>query len=391
MKPIYITASARTPLGSFQGSLSSLSAPELGAASIRASLGRSACSPEFIDNVFFGNVVSAGLGQAPARQAALRAGLPVSVPCTTVNKVCGSGMQAIILAANAIQCGQAHRVIAGGMESMSNTPYLLDKARQGYRLGHHTTKDTLFLDGLEDAETGRLMGAFAQHTADCLDITRKAMDDYALESLKRAQAANIRGLFKAEITPLTVTSNKGEILVDLDEQITRAKPENIRKLKPAFKNDGTVTPANSSSISDGAASLLVFDEEALSVSALKPEAQLVGHASHAQRPEEFVLAPIGAIKKVLKATGWSVNDVDLFEINEAFAVVAIQAMSELGLDHNKVNVHGGACALGHPLGASGARIIVTLIHALKSKGKTKGIASLCIGGGEATAIAIELT
>lgn len=390
MKPIYITASARTPLGGFQGSLSSLSAPELGAASIRSTLERSACAPESIDEVFFGNVVSAGLGQAPARQAALKAGLPVSVPCTTVSKVCGSGMQAVMLAANAIQCGQASRVIAGGMESMSNTPYLLEKARQGYRLGHNVTKDSLFLDGLEDAETGRLMGLFGQQTADRFNITREVMDDYALESLRRAQTAQSQGLFSAEITPVIVTNRKGGTIVEQDEQIANARPEKIRQLKPAFKKDGTVTAANSSSISDGAASLLVFGEDALADSHLKPEAHVIGYASHAQHPEEFTLAPIGAIQKVLSLTGWSSEDVDLFEINEAFAVVAIQAMKELGLDHRNVNIHGGACAIGHPLGASGARIIVTLIHALKAKGKSKGIASLCIGGGEATAIAIEL-
>lgn len=295
-----------------------------------------------------------------------------------------------MLAANAIQCGQASRVIAGGMESMSNTPYLLEKARQGYRLGHNVTKDSLFLDGLEDAETGRLMGLFGQQTADRFNITREAMDDYALESLRRAQTAQSQGLFSAEITPVIVTNRKGGTIVEQDEQIANARPEKIRQLKPAFKKDGTVTAANSSSISDGAASLLVFGEDALADSHLKPEAHVIGYASHAQHPEEFTLAPIGAIQKVLSLTGWSSEDVDLFEINEAFAVVAIQAMKELGLDHRNVNIHGGACAIGHPLGASGARIIVTLIHALKAKGKSKGIASLCIGGGEATAIAIEL-
>ena len=391
MKNIYITASTRTPLGAFQGGFSSLSAPQLGAAVIKSSLEKSTIKDTQVDEVYFGNVVSAGLGQAPARQAALQAGLSNSIPCTTVSKVCGSGMKAVMLAADSIQSGHIDVAIAGGMESMSNAPYLLEKARHGHRLGHQVTKDSLFLDGLEDAETGRSMGSFGQKTADRFDLGREAMDDYALESLSRAQRATAEGFFKDEITPVTVTNRKGETTISEDEQLASAKPEKIRSLKPAFTKDGTLTAANSSSISDGASSMLVLSEEALEKLNIQPEAKICAYASYARLPEEFTLAPIGAIQKVLDTAGWSVDDVDLFEINEAFAVVVIQAMNELGLDHTKVNIHGGACAIGHPLGASGARIIVTLIHALKRLDKTKGIASLCIGGGEATAIAIELT
>ena len=391
MKNIYITASTRTPLGSFQGGFSSLSAPQLGAAAIKSSLEKSTLKDTQIDEVYFGNVVSAGLGQAPARQAALQAGLSNSIPCTTVSKVCGSGMKAVMLAADSIQSGHIDVAIAGGMESMSNAPYLLEKARHGHRLGHQVTKDSLFLDGLEDAETGRSMGSFGQKTADRFDLGREAMDDYALESLSRAQRATAEGFFKDEITPVTVANRKGEKTISEDEQLASAKPEKIRSLKPAFTKDGTLTAANSSSISDGASSMLVLSEEALETLNIQPEAKICAYASYARLPEEFTLAPIGAIQKVLDTAGWTVDDVDLFEINEAFAVVVIQAMNELGLDHTKVNIHGGACAIGHPLGASGARIIVTLIHALKRLNKTKGIASLCIGGGEATAIAIELT
>ena len=391
MKNIYITASTRTPLGSFQGGFSSLSAPQLGAAVIKSSLEKSTLKDTQIDEVYVGNVVSAGLGQAPARQAALQAGLSNSIPCTTVSKVCGSGMKAVMLAADSIQSGHINVAIAGGMESMSNAPYLLEKARHGHRLGHQVTKDSLFLDGLEDAETGRSMGSFGQKTADRFDLGREAMDDYALESLSRAQHATAEGFFKDEITPVTVTNRKGETTISEDEQLASAKPEKIRSLKPAFTKDGTLTAANSSSISDGASSMLVLSEEALETLNIQPEAKICAYSSYARLPEEFTLAPIGAIQKVLDTAGWTVDDVDLFEINEAFAVVVIQAMNELGLDHTKVNIHGGACAIGHPLGASGARIIVTLIHALKRLNKTKGIASLCIGGGEATAIAIELT
>ncbi len=390
MSKIYITACKRTPLGGFQGALASLTAPELGARSIAASLESAHLSGEEIDEVYFGNVISAGVGQAPARQAALKADIDKSVPCTTVSKVCGSGMKAVMLAADAIQCGHAELIVAGGMESMSQAPYLLDKARQGHRLGHQQTKDAMFVDGLEDADTGKLMGVFGQQTADRFDITREQMDDYALESLRRAQSATEQGYFDNEIVEISVTTRSGEITIKHDEQLSTAKPEKIRKLKPAFKQDGSVTAANSSSISDGAASMIVASERAVKKHDLEPQATLVAHASHAQAPAEFTLAPIGAINNVLEKCGWSENDVDLFEINEAFAVVAIEAMNQLGLDHSKVNNHGGACALGHPLGASGARIIVTLVHALKRTGGKRGVASLCIGGGEATAVAVEL-
>lgn len=390
MKDIYIVASTRTALAGFQGGFSTLSAPQLGAEVIKASVQKAGLKPDQIDEVYMGNVVSAGLGQAPARQAALQAGLSTSTPCTTISKVCGSGMKAVMLGADAILCGHASVVIAGGMESMTNAPYLLGKARQGHRLGHQPTKDSLFLDGLEDAESGRLMGEFGQQTADRFNVTREQMDDYSLESLRRATEATNEGHFDSEITPVTVSSRRGDSVVDSDEQVATAKPEKVRSLKPAFKKDGSVTAANSSSISDGAASLILMDKESLNNSGVTAEAKICAYASHAQIPEEFTLAPIGAIKKVLNKTGWNIDEVDLFEINEAFAVVAIAAMNELGLDHQKVNINGGACAIGHPLGASGTRIIVTLIHALKRLNKKRGIAALCIGGGEATAIAIEV-
>ncbi|MCH2190833.1 MAG: thiolase family protein [Gammaproteobacteria bacterium] len=390
MKTIYICATNRTPLGGFQGSFSSLTATDLGAESIKGTLNKAGISTSSIDEVYFGNVISAGLGQAPARQAALKSGIDISTPCTTVSKVCGSGMKAIMLAADNIQCGHSELVIAGGMESMSNAPYLLNNARSGYRLGHNATKDSMFVDGLEDAESGRLMGEFGQQVADKYAISREQMDDYAIESLQRAINATDNDAFANEISPVTMRTRKGETVVEKDEQLASAKPEKIRTLKPAFAKDGSVTAANSSSISDGAASMIVCAEEALSKNSISPEAKLVAQASHAQAPAEFTLAPIGAIRKVLAQTGWNKNDVDLFEINEAFAVVALLAMNDLDLDHKKVNIHGGACALGHPLGASGARIIVTLIHALKRTGGKRGIASLCIGGGEATAVAIEL-
>lgn len=390
MNDIYITATNRTPLGGFQGVFSSLSAPDLGAQSIKATLDKAKLIGEEIDEVYFGNVISAGVGQAPARQAALNAGLDQSTPCTTVSKVCGSGMKAVMLAADAIHCDHAGLIIAGGMESMSNAPYLLDKARQGHRLGHATTKDAMFLDGLEDAKSGRLMGEFGQETADKFDISRTQMDDYALESLRRARHATEQGHFGEEITAVTVSGRQGDVIIESDEQLATAKPEKVKKLKPAFKKDGSVTAANSSSISDGAACMLVANEDAVKRHGLTPEAKLVAYASHAQAPAEFTLAPIGAIKKVLDLCAWEIENVDLFEINEAFAVVPIQAMNELGIPHTKVNINGGACALGHPLGASGARIIVTLIHALKRTGGKRGIASLCIGGGEATAVALEL-
>lgn len=390
MKDIYIAASTRTPLGSFQGVFASMSAPDLGAAAIASTISKAATNADQIEEVYFGNVVSAGIGQAPARQAALDAGLQNSTPCTTVSKVCGSGMKAVMLAADAIQCGHIDVAIAGGMESMTNAPYLLEKARGGHRLGHASTRDSLFVDGLEDARTGKLMGVFGQQTADNYDFSREALDDYALESLRRAKEATDNAYFSDEITPVNVSTRKGSVEITQDEQVLSAMPEKVRKLKPAFKTDGTVTAANSSSMSDGAASMLVLSEQGLKRAGVKAQAKICGYVSHAQKPEEFCIAPVGAINKLLGVTGWSKDDVDLFEVNEAFAVVSMYAIKQLGLDHDKVNIHGGACALGHPLGASGARIIVTLIHALQRLNKTKGIATLCIGGGEATAIAIEL-
>lgn len=387
---VVIISAVRTPLGGFQGGLAPLSAPELGAHVIKAAVERATVHSDAIDEVYFGNVVSAGVGQAPARQAALLGRLPSSVPCTTVSKVCGSGMKAVMQAADSIRLGDTRCVVAGGMESMSNAPYLLSKARAGHRLGHQETKDALFVDGLEDAESGHLMGTFGQQTADRFSVSRETMDDFAIESLRRATAATEQGYFVDEIAPIEVTKRKGSILISEDEQIATATPEKIPHLRPAFKKDGSITAANSSSISDGAAALVLMSRQACSDHSLTPLGHIRGYSSHAQAPEEFTLAPIGAINKLLKNIGWTVDDVDLFEINEAFAVVTLLAMAELGIDHDKVNIHGGACAIGHPLGASGARIIVTLIHALKRTGKKKGVASLCIGGGEATAIAIEL-
>jgi acetyl-CoA C-acetyltransferase len=387
---VVILSAVRTPLGGFQGALSSLSAPLLGAKAIQAALVSAQLPENAIDEVYLGNVVSAGVGQAPARQASLQAGLATSVPCTTVSKVCGSGMKAVMLAADAIQLGHLNCAIAGGMESMSNAPYLLEKARAGHRLGHQSTRDSLFVDGLEDANSGRLMGIFGQQTADRFDFSRIQMDDFAIESLRRATLATDESYFKNEICPIEVKTRGGTVTVSEDEQVRTAKPEKIPHLKPAFKEDGSVTAANSSSISDGAAALVLASAEASASLALSPIARIKGYASHAQAPEEFTLAPIGAMHKVLEQVGWSLDDVDLFEINEAFAVVTLVAMQELGIEHERVNVNGGACAIGHPLGASGARIIVTLIHALKRLDKKRGVASLCIGGGEATAIAIEL-
>jgi len=387
---VVILSAIRTPLGGFQGSLSSFSAPALGAHAISAAVERAAIEVNTVEEVYFGNVVSAGVGQAPARQAALSAGLPTSVPCTTVSKVCGSGMKAVMQAADTIRLGDTHCVIAGGMESMSNAPYLLSKARSGYRLGHQQTRDSLFVDGLEDVESGELMGAFGQQTADRFEVSRETMDAFAIESLRRAKNAVAEGGFTNEIAPIEIATRTGRTLVNSDEQIASAKPEKIPHLKPAFKKDGSVTAANSSSISDGAAALVLMNAKTCEDKSLTPLAIIRGYASHAQIPEEFTLAPIGAINKLLKQVGWSKDEVDLYEINEAFAVVTLIAMTELDLDYKKVNVHGGACALGHPLGASGARIIVTLIHALERHRKKKGVASLCIGGGEATAIAIEL-
>ena len=383
---IVIVSAARTPMGGFQGALSSVSAVDLGAIAIGSSLQRANISPEKVSEVLMGCVLSAGIGQAPARQSSLKASIPVSVPTTTVNKVCGSGMKAVMMAASQLQTGEADIVVAGGMESMTNAPYLLDKARGGMRIGHGQIKDHMFTDGLEDAYEGNAMGVFAQNTADRFAITREAMDDYALTSLERATAAIEAGVFTDEITP--VETRQG--VVEVDEQPGKARPEKIRKLRPAFAAEGTVTAANSSSISDGAAALVLMRESDAKARGLQPVARLIGYQSHAQKPEEFTIAPVDCVRKLLDNIHWQTSDVDLFEINEAFAVVAMLAIQELQLDHDKVNIHGGACALGHPLGASGARIIVTLLNALRKTGGKKGVASLCIGGGEATAIAVEL-
>ncbi len=389
--PVVITGAARTPMGAFQGVLASLPAPELGAVAIKAALERASLSPDQVSEVFMGCVLPAGLGQAPARQASLGAGLPQAVGCTTVNKVCGSGMKAAMLAHDLIQAGSAEIVVAGGMESMSNAPYLLDRARGGYRLGHGRVLDHMFLDGLEDAyDKGRLMGTYAEDTAEAYQFTREAQDAFATESLRRAKRANEDGSFTAEIVPVRIAGRGGETVVSTDEQAMTADPLKIPTLKPAFRPDGTVTAANSSSISDGAAALVLMRRSEAERRGIVPLAEIKAHGAHAQAPAWFTTAPIQAIGKLLDRVGWRAGEVDLFEINEAFAVVAMAAMRDLGLPHEKVNVNGGACALGHPIGASGARLIVTLLAALQRRGLRRGIASLCIGGGEATAIAIEL-
>jgi acetyl-CoA C-acetyltransferase len=388
--PIVIVSAARTPMGALQGDFASLSAPELGSAAIRAAIERAGIQPENIDEVIMGCVLPAGQGQAPARQASLGAGIPTSTGCTTVNKMCGSGMKAVMLAHDLIVAGSAGTIVAGGMESMTQAPYLIPKARGGLRLGHGEIKDHMFLDGLEDAyEKGRLMGTFAEECAAEHRFSREAQDEFAIRSLKRARAANEDGTLGWEIVPVIVKSAKGERRVEKDEQPFRVNIEKIPQLKPAFRKDGTVTPANSSSISDGAAALVLMKKSEAERRDLKPLAVVIGHATHAQAPGKFTTAPIRAIKKLLEKTGWSTRDVDLFEINEAFAVVTMAAMRELELPHDKVNVHGGACALGHPIGASGARILVTLLGALEKYNLKRGVASLCIGGGEATAIAVE--
>lgn len=391
---IVIVGAARTPMGAFLGELGTVSAPQLGAAVIAAAIARAGLEPQQIDEVMMGCVLSAGLGQAPARQAALAAVLPHGVPCTTINKMCGSGMKAVMLAWDQLTAGSAELMVAGGMESMSQAPYLLPKARAGLRLGHASLLDHLFLDGLEDAYEGGLMGSFAQRTADQFAISRTAMDEFALLSLTRAQRAIAEGDFAAEITPVKVETRQGSgvanNIVNMDQQPGLARPEKIPKLKPAFSKDGTITAANSSSISDGAAALVLTTISHAQALGITPLARVLAHATHAQLPAEFTLAPIGAIKKLLSKVGWQADEVDLYEINEAFAVVTLLAVAELGLDINKVNVNGGACALGHPIGASGARILVTLMHALRQRGLKKGVAALCIGGGEATAIAVEL-
>ena len=388
--PIVIVGSARTPMGGFQSDFKDVKAPELGAAAIRAAVERAGLASDDIEEVIFGCVLPAGQGQAPGRQAALGAGLPKSTTCTTVNKMCGSGMKAVMLANDLIAAGSADIMVAGGMESMSNAPYLLDRARGGYRMGHGKVLDHMFLDGLEDAyEKGRLMGTFAEDCAQNYQFTRQAQDDYAVTSLKRAQKAIADGSFESEIVPVPVKSGREEKLVKHDEQPPKAKLDKIPTLKPAFRENGTVTAANASSISDGAAALVLMRRSKAEKRGLTPLAEIKDHASYADRPNLFPTAPIGAVKKLVERTGWSNKNVDLFEINEAFAVVAMAAMRDLDLPHDHVNVHGGACALGHPIGASGARIIVTLLAALEKYDMKRGIASLCIGGGEATAVAIE--
>ncbi|WP_330207921.1 acetyl-CoA C-acyltransferase [Pseudomonas sp. AM14(2022)] len=388
--PIVIVSAVRTPMGGFQGELKSLTAPQLGAAAIKAAVERAGVASDAVDEVLFGCVLPAGLGQAPARQAALGAGLDKSTRCTTVNKMCGSGMETTILAHDMLLAGSADVVIAGGMESMSNSPYLLDRARAGYRMGHGRVLDSMFLDGLEDAyDKGRLMGTFAEDCAETNDFSREAQDAFAIASTTRAQQAIKDGSFKAEIVPLTVTVGKEQVLISNDEQPPKAKLDKVASLKPAFREGGTVTAANSSSISDGAAALVLMRQSQAQKLELKPLAVIHGHAAFADTPGLFPVAPIGAIKKLVKKTGWALNEVDLFEINEAFAVVAMAAMTHLEIPHDKLNVHGGACALGHPIGASGARILVTLLSALRQKNLKRGIAAICIGGGEATAMAVE--
>lgn len=388
---IVIVAAKRTPMGAMLGSLSALSAPELGALAHMAALTQAGMPASDIDEVISGCVLQAGIGQAPARQAAIKAGIPHPAGATTINKMCGSGMKAVMFGHDLIKAGSANIVLASGMESMSNAPYLLPKARSGYRLGHGEVKDHMFLDGLEDAyNKGQLMGCFAEATATHFKFTREQQDDFAVRSMTRAIEATEKGWFTEEIAPVIISNKKGEVIVSKDESPDPAKLSKMSQLKPAFAADGTVTAANSSSISDGAASLILMTAISAEKRGLKPLARIVAHASHAQAPEWFTTAPVDAIRKVMNKAGWTPKDVDLYEINEAFAVVTMAAITQLELNPEQVNVHGGACALGHPIGASGARILVTLIHALKQKGKTRGIAALCIGGGEATAMAIEL-
>ncbi len=388
---IVITGAARTPMGGFQGVLSDASAAQLGAAAIEAAVQRSQLQADAIDEVIMGCVLPAGQGQAPARQASLGAKLPLSTGCTTINKMCGSGMKATMLAHDLLRAGSNRAMIAGGLESMTNAPYLLTKARGGMRMGHGQVFDHMFLDGLEDAyDKGKLMGVFAENTADKYGFTREQQDEFAITSLRRAQAAIESGAFKDEITPVVIKTRRGEVTVDTDEQPFNANIDKIPSLRPAFRADGTVTAANSSSISDGGAALVLMGESEAERRGVKPIAVIRAHATHAHEPEWFTTAPVGAIKKVLEAANWSSDEVDLYEINEAFAVVTMAAMTDLDLDHARVNINGGACALGHPIGASGARIIVTLLAALQRRGLKKGVAGLCIGGGEATAIALEL-
>lgn len=390
MTDIVIVNGARTAMGGFQGSLATLSAPELGAASIQAAIQRAGLQPTDIEEVIMGCVLPAGLKQGPARQAMRQAGLPDSTGAVTINKLCGSGMKAVMQAADAIKAGSASIIVAGGMESMSNAPHILTKARAGYRMGHGEVKDHMFLDGLEDAETGRLMGSFAQDMANSKGYTRQQMDDFAIRSLKRAQTAVNEGYFADEIVPVNVSTRKGDVVVDKDEQPFNANIEKIPTLRPAFAKDGTITSANASSISDGASALVLTSAENAANKGLRPLAKIVAYATNSQHPSEFTIAPVAAIQKVLDKAGWQVADVDLWEINEAFAMVTMCPIDEFKLDPEKVNINGGACALGHPVGSTGSRIILTLIHALKRTGGKRGVAALCIGGGEATAVAIEL-
>jgi len=389
--PVVILSYARTPMGGMQGSLADVCATDLGATAVKAAVERSGVPGEKFDRGYMGCVLPAGLGQAPARQAMIKAGLPKSVQATTVNKVCGSGMQTVIMGAEALASGTVDYVVTGGMESMTNAPYLLKKHRSGARLGHDTTYDHMFLDGLEDAyDEGRAMGSFAQTTADDYQLTREDMDGYTVESLSRANAAIASGAFADEVVPVTVKTRKGEVIVDTDEQPGKGRPDKIPALRPAFAKDGTITAATSSSISDGAAAVVLTRESLAKENGQTPIAKVIGLSAHAREPKDFTIAPVGAIEELLKKTGWSIDDVDLWEVNEAFACVAMFAMRDIGIAHEKINVNGGATALGHPIGASGTRILVTLLNALKKQGKTKGIASLCIGGGEATAIAVEM-
>ena len=388
--PVVILAARRTPVGAFQGAFASVTAPQLGSVAIKAALADSGLAASQVNEVIMGCVLSAGIGQAPARQAALGAGIPPSVPTTTVNKMCGSAMRAVMLGCDQLLAGSADVVVAGGLESMTNAPYLLPKARAGYRMGNQEVLDHMFYDGLQSPWDGKLMGCFADATSEKYEFTRKAQDDFAAESLRRSLAAIANGDFAAEIAAVTAKTRKGEVLVDKDETPFTLDIAKIPTLKPAFKKDGTVTAASSSGISDGAAALVLTRESFAKSQGKKPLARVMGYASFAREPEWFTIAPVGAMQKLLTQLNWQAKDVDLYEINEAFAAVPMAAIKDLGLDHQKVNIHGGACALGHPIGATGARILTTLLYALRGRGKKRGIASLCIGGGEATAVAIEL-
>ena len=389
--PIVILSYARTPMGAMQGALADVAATDLGATAVKAAMERAGVAGEDVDRVYMGCVLPAGLGQAPARQVALKAGLPLSAEATTVNKVCGSGMQTVIMGSEALAAGGADVIVAGGMESMTNAPYLLKKHRGGARLGHDTAYDHMFLDGLEDAyKAGTAMGAYAQDMANEYQLTREDMDSYSIASLERANAAIASGAFADEIVPVTFSTRKGDVTVDTDEGPGNGRPDKIPTLRPAFAKDGTITAATSSSISDGAAALVLTRKSVAEAKGLAPVATVIATAAHAQDPAAFTTAPVGAINKVLEKAGWSVDDVDLWEVNEAFACVAMFAMKDIGIDHDKINVNGGGTALGHPIGASGARIIVTLVNALKQQGKKRGVAALCIGGGEGTAVAVEL-